>query len=80
MQCPLAGNPCGSAPRPFRHLTASAGACPRTSQQRSRIPMVQQPARRVRHSSRSSESDRKNAAAALQRALDRRDNGGATGH
>ncbi|WP_431041996.1 hypothetical protein ACQUSR_08820 [Streptomyces sp. P1-3] len=26
------------------------------------------------------EADRKNAAAALQRALDRRDNGGATGH
>ncbi|MET7760934.1 hypothetical protein [Streptomyces sp. NPDC005336] len=25
-------------------------------------------------------TDRKNAAAALQRALDRRDNGGATGH
>ncbi|GGU15603.1 MULTISPECIES: hypothetical protein [Streptomyces] len=42
--------------------------------------MVKQPTRRVRHSSRSSESDRKNAAAALQRALDRRDNGGATGH
>ncbi|WP_274562289.1 MULTISPECIES: hypothetical protein [Streptomyces] len=36
--------------------------------------------RRVRHTSRSSETDRKQAAAALQRALDRRDNGGATGH
>lgn len=36
--------------------------------------------RRVRHSSRISESDRKQAAAALQRALDRRDNGGSTGH
>lgn len=36
--------------------------------------------RRVRRHSRTSESDRKNAAAALQRALDRRDNGGATGH
>lgn len=39
--------------------------------------------RRVRHVSRTSESDRKsrqNAAAALQRALDRRDNGGETGH
>ncbi|MET7656617.1 hypothetical protein, partial [Streptomyces sp. NPDC005486] len=35
--------------------------------------------RRVRHTSRTNESDRKNAAAALQRALDRRDNGGA-GH
>ncbi|MER7050135.1 MULTISPECIES: hypothetical protein [Streptomyces] len=35
--------------------------------------------RRVRHASRrTAESDRKNAAAALQRALDRRDNGGAT--
>ncbi|MFE7133644.1 hypothetical protein ACFVIM_22570 [Streptomyces sp. NPDC057638] len=29
---------------------------------------------------RASEYDRRNAAAALQRALDRRDNGGATGH
>ncbi|MET9258132.1 hypothetical protein ACGFZL_19580 [Streptomyces sp. NPDC048182] len=36
--------------------------------------------RRVRHASASSDSDRKNAAAALQRALDRRDNGGVTGH
>ncbi|MFI6289234.1 hypothetical protein ACIBCM_31560 [Streptomyces sp. NPDC051018] len=37
--------------------------------------------RRVRHAARRpNESDRKNAAAALQRALDRRDNGGATGH
>lgn len=35
---------------------------------------------RVRHQSRSNEADRKNAAAALQRALDRRDNGGSTGH
>ncbi|MFF7014902.1 MULTISPECIES: hypothetical protein [Streptomyces] len=36
--------------------------------------------RRVRHTSRQAEAERKNAAAALQRALDRRDNGGATGH
>ncbi len=37
--------------------------------------------RRVRHASRSVEAaDRKQAAAALQRALDRRDNGGETGH
>ncbi|MFF9057262.1 hypothetical protein ACIRPQ_09570 [Streptomyces sp. NPDC101213] len=36
--------------------------------------------RRVRHTSLTSESDRRNAAAALQRALDRRDNGGETGH
>ncbi|MEU7063085.1 hypothetical protein AB0D94_06020 [Streptomyces sp. NPDC048255] len=35
--------------------------------------------RRVRHSS-TADADRKNAAAALQRALDRRDNGGSTGH
>ncbi|WP_190344391.1 hypothetical protein [Streptomyces venezuelae] len=35
--------------------------------------------RRVRHSS-SADADRRNAAAALQRALDRRDNGGETGH
>ncbi|MEU0137782.1 hypothetical protein ABZ172_27650 [Streptomyces sp. NPDC006296] len=42
--------------------------------------MAQTTARRVRHSSRSAESERQNAAAALQRALDRRDNGGSTGH
>ncbi|MFE0100813.1 hypothetical protein [Streptomyces sp. NPDC059009] len=36
--------------------------------------------RRVRHTSRTNDVDRKNAAAALQRALDRRDNGGETGH
>ncbi|MFG3318065.1 hypothetical protein ACGF3J_08440 [Streptomyces sp. NPDC048171] len=36
--------------------------------------------RRVRHLSRNADSDRKNAAAALQRALDRRDNGGSSGH
>ncbi|MGH3310209.1 MAG: hypothetical protein ACRDP3_06445 [Streptomyces sp.] len=37
--------------------------------------------RRVRHTTRKNrDADRKNAAAALQRALDRRDNGGATGH
>ncbi|GAA3499445.1 hypothetical protein GCM10019016_065490 [Streptomyces prasinosporus] len=36
--------------------------------------------RRVRRLSGTSESDRRNAAAALQRALDRRDNGGSTGH
>ena len=35
--------------------------------------------RRVRHRS-TADADRKNAAAALQRALDRRDNGGSTGH
>ncbi|MFV0133478.1 hypothetical protein ACLGIH_09620 [Streptomyces sp. HMX87] len=35
--------------------------------------------RRVRHLTRTSDADRKNAAAALQRALDRRDNGGAGG-
>lgn len=36
-------------------------------------------ARRVRRSG-AADADRKNAAAALQRALDRRDNGGSTGH
>jgi hypothetical protein len=37
--------------------------------------------RRVRHTtSGARDADRRNAAAALQRALDRRDNGGATGH
>ncbi|MGW0208076.1 hypothetical protein ACWDZ8_20445 [Streptomyces sp. NPDC003233] len=42
--------------------------------------MAETTVRRVRHVTRASESDRKNAAAALQRALDRRDNGGETGH
>ncbi|MFJ6850124.1 hypothetical protein ACIQM3_06190 [Streptomyces sp. NPDC091271] len=42
--------------------------------------MAETTVRRVRHSSRSAEAERKNAAAALQRALDRRDNGGSTGH
>jgi hypothetical protein len=37
--------------------------------------------RRTRHSAgKAGEADRRNAAAALQRALDRRDNGGSTGH
>jgi hypothetical protein len=37
-------------------------------------------ARRVRHTAAETEDARKKAAAALQRAFDRRDNGGATGH
>jgi hypothetical protein len=38
-------------------------------------------ARRIRHAKRrTDDAIRKNAAAALQRALDRRDNGGKTGH
>ncbi|MCF6526309.1 hypothetical protein [Streptomyces sp. JJ36] len=36
-------------------------------------------AARTGHTARN-DADRRNAAAALQRALDRRDNGGATGH
>lgn len=35
---------------------------------------------RTRRSARSGDTARKNAAEALQRALDRRDNGGVTGH
>jgi len=43
--------------------------------------MDQTARRRFRRAARTShETDRRNAAAALQRALDRRDNGGATGH
>ncbi|MGW1836228.1 hypothetical protein [Streptomyces sp. BBFR2] len=43
--------------------------------------MAETAVRRTRHSARrTDEADRKNAAAALQRALDRRDNGGVTGH
>ncbi|MFZ3473061.1 hypothetical protein ACWGDE_33770 [Streptomyces sp. NPDC054956] len=43
--------------------------------------MTQNPVavRRARRSA-AADADRKNAAAALQRALDRRDNGGSTGH
>ncbi|MGR8008070.1 hypothetical protein [Streptomyces hypolithicus] len=37
-------------------------------------------ARRVRRTSRTTDTDRRQAAEALQRALDRRDNGGSTGH
>ncbi|GAA4656085.1 hypothetical protein GCM10023347_00920 [Streptomyces chumphonensis] len=36
--------------------------------------------RRTRRADHTADAARKNAAAALQRALDRRDNGGATGH
>ena len=71
--CPRAGNPCGTAPRPFRRLESKCDS-------KESITMPAETARRVRRSSRTSESDRKNAAAALQRALDRRDNGGSTGH
>ncbi|GHH80506.1 hypothetical protein GCM10018793_35720 [Streptomyces sulfonofaciens] len=43
--------------------------------------MAETTVRRVRRArTRSSESEREKAAAALQRALDRRDNGGAWGH
>jgi hypothetical protein len=42
--------------------------------------MAETTVRRVRRTHRTSDADRKNAAAALQRALDRRDNGGSTGH
>ncbi|MFP3987709.1 hypothetical protein U9R90_09450 [Streptomyces sp. E11-3] len=41
---------------------------------------VETTTRRVRRTPAAPASERKNAAAALQRALDRRDNGGATGH
>jgi hypothetical protein len=44
------------------------------------ITMAETTVRRVRHSTRISEAERRSAADALQRALDRRDNGGATGH
>ncbi|MFI9205438.1 hypothetical protein [Streptomyces sp. NPDC053048] len=47
--------------------------------------MAETTARRIRRAARTTDSaerkaDRMNAAAALQRALDRRDNGGVTGH
>ncbi|MEU5213003.1 hypothetical protein [Streptomyces sp. NPDC020742] len=42
--------------------------------------MAETAVRRTRRARTTSEADRRNAAAALQRALDRRDNGGATGH
>ncbi|MFD6419021.1 hypothetical protein [Streptomyces sp. NPDC060194] len=42
--------------------------------------MAETAVRRARRTPRTTENDRRNAAAALQRALDRRDNGGSTGH
>ncbi|MEU6734947.1 hypothetical protein [Streptomyces physcomitrii] len=42
--------------------------------------MAETTARRVRRAPRTTATERKNAAAALQRALDRRDNGGDWGH
>ncbi|WP_283112321.1 hypothetical protein [Streptomyces halobius] len=43
--------------------------------------MAETAVRRTRHCARTTnEADRRAAAAALQRALDRRDNGGSTGH
>jgi hypothetical protein len=50
--------------------------------QKELLTMVESARRRARHlaARTRSEADRRNAAAALQRALDRRDNGGATGH
>ena len=47
---------------------------PATTTRRARPSSAARTAREAR------ESDRRNAAAALQRALDRRDNGGETGH
>ncbi|EFL17827.1 predicted protein [Streptomyces sp. C] len=80
---PLAGNPCGARP------PASSGAlkehpssvAPPRRDPKESITMTPTTAaaRRVRHTS-PADADRKNAAAALQRALDRRDNGGSTGH
>ncbi|MEU3555003.1 hypothetical protein [Streptomyces fragilis] len=48
----------------------------------SETPAAQHPhtARSRARRARMADADRRNAAAALQRALDRRDNGGATGH
>lgn len=88
---PKQATPAAYAPRPFRHLEIRSrpglGAAPRCAARprhpcdlKESILMATTTARRVRHAARPSESDRKNAAAALQRALDRRDNGGSTGH
>jgi len=87
---PLAGNPCGTAPRlsgGTSHVLKTVGESRNSSSPfRTHVPdakefiMAETTVRRVRHTSRTSESDRRNAAAALQRALDRRDNGGSTGH
>lgn len=72
-QCPRAGNPCGTLPAP-------SGAFEIVPISEESITMSAETARRARRTSRASEADRRNAAAALQRALDRRDNGGETGH
>ncbi|GAA4009274.1 hypothetical protein GCM10022384_63590 [Streptomyces marokkonensis] len=67
--------PAPSGVSPYHSLSALSRVPKET------IPMAETTVRRrVRHLPRTSDSDRKNAAAALQRALDRRDNGGSTGH
>jgi hypothetical protein len=73
-------SPCTRQATPAAPLPAPSGAFEISSDSKESIIMPAETVRRVRHSSRTSEADRKNAAAALQRALDRRDNGGSTGH
>jgi hypothetical protein len=82
-----AGNPCGARSPPFPaprnpdlEIILTIFDLEILAISRSRSIMVQTTARRVRHTHRPTESERQNAAAALQRALDRRDNGGSTGH
>jgi hypothetical protein len=79
--------PAAPAPRPFRRLEIPISKSRSRffdleilAISRSRSTMAETTVRRVRHTHRPTESERQNAAAALQRALDRRDNGGSTGH
>ncbi len=61
-------------------LPAPSGAFEILPISKESIIMPAETVRRVRRSARTTDADRRNAAAALQRALDRRDNGGDTGH
>ncbi len=79
-----AGDPCRAGPRPSGlpiDVTLPPGASGPWGLGMGDVIMAETAVRRTRHSARrTNDADRKNAAAALQRALDRRDNGGTTGH
>lgn len=68
------------------HPSGTAPVCVKSTAHKE-MPTMDETARRrtarhtaVRNGRDRRDADRRNAAAALQRALDRRDNGGATGH
>lgn len=80
MSAALAGDPRGvSSPPSVGDSSFPRDPSPCFTDAKEQLAMNDTTVRRVRHP-RTNESERKNAAAALQRALDRRDNGGSTGH